>query len=67
MKVKEHSIPNKGSKGSVGVYNFATAKPQSVNVGKLSESRWANENNGYSSSVPKLINNSKENSKEINV
>ena len=31
VKVKEHSNPNKDSTGSAGVYNFATAKPQSVN------------------------------------
>ena len=31
VKVKAHSNPNKGSKGSAGAYDFATAKPQSVN------------------------------------
>ena len=56
VKVKKHSNPNKGSKGSAGVYNFATAKPQSVNEWTLSEARWAIENNGYSSSGENRIN-----------
>ena len=52
----ERSNPNKGSKGTAGLYNFATAKPQSANEWTLSEARWAIENNGYSSSGENRIN-----------
>ena len=58
VKVKEHSNPdpNKGSKGSAGAYDFATAKPQSENDWTLNEARWAIENKGYSSSGENRIN-----------